>query len=303
MLIPTLFCFNFNVGGPYGDLGVFGVENGGYRYGFQGQEKDDEIKGEGNSVNYKYRMHDVRIGRFFAVDPMYKEYSYYSPYVFSGNEVIAAVELEGLQPYRLFNSPDEAAANFGQQYNPASILEGREYGTNIYAVHSYKDDYTRASQTHYYYEEPNKGTKDGVTVPQTWNNKGVRVATAHTHGEYIAPWTDFMGINRAYENNNFSKTDKENAEERKVNNYVVTPNGSLRRYNYSSKFDALVRTDMPSDPKDPTQLNDNDVIPLFERIKKEEEKNKTENLIDSEIQVPKNANGQSASSKNKTNTT
>ncbi len=25
-----------------------------YRYGFQGQEKDDEVKGEGNSVNYKY---------------------------------------------------------------------------------------------------------------------------------------------------------------------------------------------------------------------------------------------------------
>ncbi|MBL4705721.1 MAG: hypothetical protein JKY54_14445 [Flavobacteriales bacterium] len=42
-----------------------------YRYGFQGQgqgqEKDDEVKGEGNSVNYKYGMHDPRLGRFFAV--------------------------------------------------------------------------------------------------------------------------------------------------------------------------------------------------------------------------------------------
>ena len=28
-----------------------------YRYGFQGQEKDDEIKGgEGNSLNFKYRI-------------------------------------------------------------------------------------------------------------------------------------------------------------------------------------------------------------------------------------------------------
>src|SRR5690606_4639049 len=41
-----------------------------YRYGFQGQEKDDEVKGSGNSINYKYRMHDPRIGRFFAVDPL-----------------------------------------------------------------------------------------------------------------------------------------------------------------------------------------------------------------------------------------
>lgn len=69
-----------------------------YRYGFQGQEKDDEIKGEGNSINYKYRMHDPRIGRFFAVDPLASSYPFYSPYAFSGNRVIDATELEGLEP-------------------------------------------------------------------------------------------------------------------------------------------------------------------------------------------------------------
>jgi RHS repeat-associated protein len=69
-----------------------------YRYGFQGQEKDDELKGEGNSLNYTYRMHDPRVGRFFAVDPLFKEYPYYTPYSFSGNRVIDAVEREGLEP-------------------------------------------------------------------------------------------------------------------------------------------------------------------------------------------------------------
>jgi len=68
-----------------------------YRYGFQGQEKDDEIKGEGNSDNFKYRMHDPRIGRFFAVDPLFRKYAYNSPYAFSENRVIDAVELEGLE--------------------------------------------------------------------------------------------------------------------------------------------------------------------------------------------------------------
>lgn len=66
-----------------------------YRYGFQGQEMDNEVKGEGNSVNYKFRMHDPRIGRFFAVDPLIKKYPAYSPYSFSGNKVIAYTELEG----------------------------------------------------------------------------------------------------------------------------------------------------------------------------------------------------------------
>jgi len=68
-----------------------------YRYGFQGQEMDDEVKGKGNSINYKYRMHDPRIGRFFAVDPLTAKYPHYSPYSFSGNKVIAWVELEGLE--------------------------------------------------------------------------------------------------------------------------------------------------------------------------------------------------------------
>ena len=70
----------------------------GYRYGFQGQEQDDEIKGEGNSVNYKYRMHDPRVGRFFAVDPLDHEYPFYSPYSFSGNRVLDRIEREGLEP-------------------------------------------------------------------------------------------------------------------------------------------------------------------------------------------------------------
>jgi RHS repeat-associated protein len=68
-----------------------------YRYGFQGQEKDDELKGEGNSLNYTYRMHDPRVGRFFATDPMESVFTWNSPYAFSENDVISHVELEGLE--------------------------------------------------------------------------------------------------------------------------------------------------------------------------------------------------------------
>lgn len=68
-----------------------------YRYGFQGQEMDDEIKGEGNSINFKYRMHDPRIGRFFAVDPLASSYPWNSSYAFSENRVIDGIELEGLE--------------------------------------------------------------------------------------------------------------------------------------------------------------------------------------------------------------
>lgn len=56
---------------------------------------DNELKGEGNSINFKYRMHDPRVGRFFAPDPLFKSFPWNSPYAFSENRVIDAVELEG----------------------------------------------------------------------------------------------------------------------------------------------------------------------------------------------------------------
>ena len=80
-----------------------------YRYGFQGQEKDDEVKGKGNSLNYKYRMHDPRIGRFFAVDPLAAKYPWNSSYAFSENRVIDRVELEGLESTDIKMRINEAA--------------------------------------------------------------------------------------------------------------------------------------------------------------------------------------------------
>ncbi len=108
-----------------------------YRYSFQGQEHDDEVKGKGNSINYTYRMHDPRLGRFFAVDPLASKYPFYSPYAFSGNRVIDAFELEGLEPadakkganilvvvilgYEGKNPPPEKTQNNNNPYSKSDI--------------------------------------------------------------------------------------------------------------------------------------------------------------------------------------
>jgi len=42
-------------------------------------------------------MHDPRIGRFFAIDPLSPKYPHYTPYSFSGNKLIGHRELEGLE--------------------------------------------------------------------------------------------------------------------------------------------------------------------------------------------------------------
>ena len=68
-----------------------------YLWGFQGQERDDEVKGKGNSVYFKYRIHDPRLGRFFAVDPLAAKYPWNSAYAFAENRVTDGIELEGLE--------------------------------------------------------------------------------------------------------------------------------------------------------------------------------------------------------------
>ena len=59
-------------------------------------------------MNYTFRMHDPRAGRFLSLDPLQKKYPWNSPYAFSENRVIDAVELEGLEKtiytYSLINN-------------------------------------------------------------------------------------------------------------------------------------------------------------------------------------------------------
>ncbi|MDD3876005.1 MAG: hypothetical protein PHT69_05255 [Bacteroidales bacterium] len=93
-----------------GDLLSYGFElgqddmcclKGAYRFGFQGQESENQLYGTGNASFFKYRISDNRIGRFFAVDPLASEYPWNSPYAFSENRLIDAIELEGLEKYEV----------------------------------------------------------------------------------------------------------------------------------------------------------------------------------------------------------
>ncbi len=66
-----------------------------YRYGFQGQEMDDEIKGEGNSYTTHYRQYDPRLMRWTSLDPKYSKYPDMSPYSAYGNNPNIYVDKQG----------------------------------------------------------------------------------------------------------------------------------------------------------------------------------------------------------------
>lgn len=71
----------------------------GYRYGFNGKENDNEVKGDGNQQDYGLRIYDPRLGRFLSVDPLTEEYPWNSSYAFAENDVIRAIDIEGAEKY------------------------------------------------------------------------------------------------------------------------------------------------------------------------------------------------------------
>jgi len=68
-----------------------------YRYGFNGKENDNEVKGTGNQQDYGMRIYDPRVGRFLSVDPIAQHFPWNTPYSFAENKVIEGVDFDGLE--------------------------------------------------------------------------------------------------------------------------------------------------------------------------------------------------------------
>jgi RHS repeat-associated protein len=73
--------------------------SGGYRFGFNGNEKTDEISGEGNSYDFRARLLDTRIGRWLTIDPLYFVQESKSNYQSFANNGIFFKDKTGLKEY------------------------------------------------------------------------------------------------------------------------------------------------------------------------------------------------------------
>jgi RHS repeat-associated protein len=66
-----------------------------YRFGFNGMEADDQVKGDGNSYDFGARMLDTRLGRWLSVDPMAEKYAPLTPYNFVANSPLIYIDPNG----------------------------------------------------------------------------------------------------------------------------------------------------------------------------------------------------------------
>jgi RHS repeat-associated protein len=81
---------------PFGMLQPGRSYNAGkYRYGFNGKENDNEVKGIGNSIDFGDRSYDPRLGRWLSLDPLMAKYPGMSPYNFAAGNPILYIDKDG----------------------------------------------------------------------------------------------------------------------------------------------------------------------------------------------------------------
>jgi RHS repeat-associated protein len=66
-----------------------------YRHGFNGMEQDNEVKGDGNSLDFGARIYDSRLGRWMSTDPNWRKYPSQSPYNFAINSPLMYKDIDG----------------------------------------------------------------------------------------------------------------------------------------------------------------------------------------------------------------
>jgi RHS repeat-associated protein len=84
-------------------LNQLNVRVGAYRYGFNGKENDNEVKGVGDQQDYGMRIYDPRVGRFLSVDPLEKKYPELTPYQYASNRPIDGIDQDGLEYFSIAN--------------------------------------------------------------------------------------------------------------------------------------------------------------------------------------------------------
>ncbi len=116
---------------PFGMGMVERGDDGRYRYGFNGQERDDEVAGAGNSYTAEFWQYDSRLGRRWNVDPVVKSYA--SNYSVFSNNPLTMVDPDGAADFY-----NEAGVKVGTDGNPDGIIYILTSEADIKkAMHSY----------------------------------------------------------------------------------------------------------------------------------------------------------------------
>jgi RHS repeat-associated protein len=166
-----------------------------YRYGFNNMEKDDEVKGKGNSYDFGARMYDSRLGRWLSRDAHFSKYPGFSPYNFVTNTPLNAIDPDGNDVIILAHG----------------FKSGHQYGHQALMVGNDKDGWT-------YYSKDNDATgknNDGYTIKEfkTFEDFVKSVHNTHVY--------DYDAISNVYDLSNSEYNSSGEIEVRYKNAYRI----------------------------------------------------------------------------------
>ena len=160
-----------------------------YRYGFNGAEKDDEIKGKGNHYDLGARMYDARIGRMFSLDPRAADFPYMSPYCFAANSPIYFIDYNGEGPFvRFWFFEAELRIGIANAGMTSFIQSGIAFG--LLGTTFFTQSGTSANRN------PTDWSQKNWQVAGDFGaDIGVHFASGETFDEGLKSWNDVMAVN------------------------------------------------------------------------------------------------------------
>ncbi len=138
-------------------LSISVSETQAYRYMYQGQEADNEIKGAGNSYTTEFRQYDPRLGRWLSLDPLAHEFASWSPYNAFACNPIRFIDPDGRAPQDWIKKAGAKTWEYDSGIQTAAGAEAR-YGSGT----EYMDD--------------------GGTYQGSYGGKDIGTVTLHTGG-------------------------------------------------------------------------------------------------------------------------
>lgn len=157
-----------------------------YRFGFNGKENDNEVFGShGTFQDYGFRMYDTRLSRFISVDPLSRQYPFYSPYQFAGNKPTIAIDVDGLEELAQTQS-------FGERMRPTMDLIKSNMLLNYMLVTDISHPEKAAKQRVIFATHANKGGAHAYTYNlgaavrriSALRDKGARSLDLREEGDY-----------------------------------------------------------------------------------------------------------------------
>ena len=156
----------------YQPTNPFQVQSDVYRFGFNGKERDDEGMGGGNQTyDYGFRIYNPGLAKFLSTDPLSSTYPWYTPYQFAGNKPIWAIDLDGLEEYKVTGNTITITMKF-------AAFTSRPEGGNV----PNESDIKMLSKQHW--EAYNKENSSTVGLSITYDNDGNVTSVSTGEAQY-----------------------------------------------------------------------------------------------------------------------